>query len=133
MNKYQLEYLMAKRHLEKLEKKEKEIDRQYIQEHGIINSDGEIPRRIYCIDDESVFKEANKATAKIMEDNGLWNKIVAARSALKVSEAQLVKYALSIIPKEQSEILSEAAKINYTVQLKIIETVMKLDTTTIRL
>ena len=59
-NKIQKLYMLAKAHLEALEDKEKELERQYILDNGIINPDGSIPNYIYCIEDEEVFSKANE-------------------------------------------------------------------------
>jgi len=123
-------YMLAKANLETLEAHEKKIDRQYIVDNGIKNPDGSIPELIYCIEDESVFEKANAECSAIVETSGLWSEILEARELLK-SEEKLIEYGLSIAPAYEREILTKAVKTNYSVRLKIIDLVFRLDTSTV--
>ena len=131
-NKIQKLYMLAKAHLEALEDKEKELERQYILDNGIINPDGSIPNYIYCIEDEEVFSKANEEQAATAEASGLWQEILTARANLTVAEAKLIEYGLSIIPAKERDILKKAAKENYTTHQKVIDMVLKLDVSTIK-
>ncbi len=131
-NKIQELYMLAKAHLEALEDKEKELERQYILDNGIINPDGSIPNYIYCIEDEEVFSKANEEQAATAEASGLWQEILTARANLTVAEAKLIEYGLSIIPAKERDILKKAAKENYTTHQKVIDMVLKLDVSTVK-
>jgi hypothetical protein len=131
MNKQQKNYALAKSMLETLEAKDAEIEQIYIKEHGIKNKDGSTPTRIFMIDDEATFDKANSEVGKLIEDSGLWAKILKARDDLKVAEDELIKYGLSITPKHEREVLTKAAKTNYTTRRKIIDLVFKLDAKTV--
>lgn len=130
-NAIQEHYMIAKAHLETLEAQEKELDRKYIIDNGITNSDGSIPDCIYCIEDEATFEKANVEQAAIVEKSGLWGQILAAREILKIAEAKLVKYGLSLAPAREREILTKACKTNYTIKLKVIDLALKLDVSTV--
>lgn len=125
-------YMLAKANLEALREKEHEVERQYIAEHGIVNSDGSIPSRIYCIDDANVFERANAEVSKMEEDSGLWADILAAEDALEAAENVLIEYGLSLVPMHEREILSKAAATNITTRKKIIGLVLRLDVSTVR-
>jgi len=132
MNKQQKNYALAKSMLETLEAKEAQVEQIYIKEHDIKNEDGSTPTRIFMIDDEAMFDKANSEVSKLVEDSGLWAKILKARDALKTAEDELIKYGLSIAPKHEREALTKAAKTNYTTRKKIIDLVFKLDAKTVR-
>jgi len=131
-NKIQEQYILAKAHLEILEDKENELERQYIIDNGIINSDGSIPNRIYCIENEEVFNKINEEQAAIADASGLWQEILAARAALSIAEAKLIEYGLSIAPAAQREVLKKAVRENYTTRLKLINMVLRLDVSTVK-
>lgn len=134
-NQFQETYMLAKAHLKTLEAHEKEIDHQYIIDNGIKNPDGSIPEYIYCIDDEPVFHKANIECSSIVIKSGLWSEILEARELLKSAEEELLKYALSVIPHmnaHEKEVLERAVVDNCTTRMKVIELVLKLDTTTVK-
>ena len=131
-NAIQEAYMMAKAILETLEAEEKQLEHQYIIDNGITNSDGSIPEAIYCVDDEAIFDKANEEESKMVEDSGLWAKILAAREALKAAENNMVEYGLSIAPAKVREVLSKEAQTNYTTKQKLIDLVLKLDVSTVR-
>ena len=134
MNKQQKAYLQAKAVLETLELQERELEYKYILDHNIINEDGNIPKQIFCIDNDEIFEKANHELAQATEESGLWQKILDAREMLKQAENDLIEYGLSIIPTthaNEKETLTRAAKTNYTVRRKIIDLVFRLDTSTV--
>lgn len=134
MNKYQKLYLIAKANLEMLEEKEKEIDRQYIAEHNIVNPDGSIPRASWAIEDDEIADKAIEECGKIIESSGLWAKILEARENLKVAEENLIQYGLSIMPErytKEREILRKAVKENYKTRIDFINTILRLDVRTV--
>jgi hypothetical protein len=133
MNKYQKLYLIAKTNLEVLEEKEKEIDRQYIAEHNIVNPDGSIPRATWAIRDDEIAEKAIDETARMVVKSGLWDQILKARKILKETEDNLIKYGLGIIPyQEERKTLEKAVKENYTARMKAINLILKLDTRTVK-
>lgn len=133
MNKYQKLYLIAKASLEALEEKEKEIDRQYIAEHNIVNPDGSIPRATWAIRDDKTAEKAIDETSRMVVESGLWDQILKARKILKEAEDNLIKYGLGIIPcQKERKILEKAVKENYTARMKVINLILKLDTRTVK-
>lgn len=133
MNKYQKLYLIAKANLEALEEKEKEIDRQYIAEHNIINPDGSIPRATWAIRDDKTAEKAIDETSRMVVESGLWDQILKARRILKEAEENLIEYGLGIIPyEEERKTLEKAVKKNYTARMKVINLILKLDTRTVK-
>lgn len=131
-NKYQRNYMLAKSLLETLRLSAEETERKYIADHGIINADGSIPERIYCIDDESVFDKANEAMGKLFEESGMQKDLNEADDTLKKAENDLIAYGLSLAPKAQRDTLTKASATNYTTRQKIIDLVLKLDVSTVR-
>lgn len=131
-NKIQEHYMFAKAHLETLEDKENELERQYIIDNGIINPDGSIPEHIYCIEDDETFNKANEEQAVTAEASGLWQEILSAREILSIAESKLIEYGLSIAPAMQRDILKKAVKENYTTRLKVIDMVLKIDVSTVK-
>jgi hypothetical protein len=131
-NTEQRTYMLAKAHLETLKGIQDDMERKYIAEQGIKNPNGEIPTRIYCIDDSEVFDRVNKEFGELPEAKALWHEILEAEELLKQAEEQLIIYGLSIAPAKEREILARAAETNYTTRIKIIDLVMRLDVATVR-
>lgn len=130
-NKIQRNYMAAKALVKTLEAREKEIEQEYIKRNCITNPDGTTPECVYCIEDEETFDRANKETAKIVEDSGLWAEMLEARELEKQAGNELIKYGLSLAPAHIADTLNRAAKTNYTTRLKIIDLAMKLDVSTV--
>ncbi len=131
MNKVQRNYMMAKAELQTCEELARDIEKEYIIENGIRNNNGGIPARVYCIDDMDIFNRANEETAKIIQESGLEEIINSARNNLEIAEENLLKFALSISPSGIREILERGAKENYTIRMKLIDSALKLDVSTI--
>lgn len=129
MSKPQEVYLLAKAHLETLEAQEKELDRQYIIDHGITNPDGTTPECIYQIDDEDTFNRANEAFGKILEESGLWAEILEAREILAEAEQNLIDWGFALVkkclPMSTLETLRRGMK-QYTIRIKFIDLTLKL-------
>lgn len=131
MNKIQKNYMVAKATLQTYEEMEADIEKKYIVENGIKNEDGEVPARVYCIDDESVFDKANEETAKIIQESGLEEKINSAKENLKTAEDNMIKFALLIAPSKIRETLESGARENYTTRMKLIDCAFRLDVSTL--
>jgi len=131
-NKQQEIYLLALANIELLSDIENEIERKYIAENNIINPDGTMPCATYAIEDDVIANKAMDDVAKILTDSGTWGKILEARKQLKDAENALIQYGLRLAPKHEREVLTKAAETNYTVRRKIIDLVIKLDTSTVK-
>lgn len=131
MNKVQKNYMMAKAALQTYEEIAADIEKRYIIENGITNEGGEIPERVYCIDDMDVFNKANEETGKTIKESGIEEKINAARKNLESAEENIIKFALSISPIGIRKILEKGVKENYTIRMKLIDLAFRLDTSTI--
>ena len=130
-NSAQRAYMLAKAHLQALRNQEAEIERAYIVAQGIRNGDGTIPERVYCIDDMETFDRANEETSAEIEGSGLWADILAAEEALKAAEDVMIAYGLSIAPAGIRATLERGIKENYTIRLKVIDAVFRLDVSTV--
>ena len=85
------------------------------------------------IDNEEISEKAIDDFGKIEAESGLWEKIVAAKEALKIAEENLIQYALSIIPfQKERATLTKAAAEHYKIRMQILENVLKLDTRTVK-
>ncbi len=109
MNKVQKNYMVAKAALQTCEEMVEDIEKKYIAENGIRNENGEIPVRVYCIDDEDVFNKANEEVARITQETGTWDKVISARKNLDSAEEGIVKFALSIAPTKIRKTLERGA------------------------
>ena len=131
-NKEQRAYKRAQDNLEALDRIHKDMEAEYVKSLGVVNEDGKVPTRTWAIDDDEVADRAIEEFEVILEESGLWAKILAARENVVDAEENLIRYALSIMPqKKEREILREAAKVNYTTRKKIISLAMQLDTATV--
>ncbi len=131
MNKVQKNYMMAKAALQTYEEIAADIEKRYIIENGITNEGGEIPERVYCIDDMDVFNKANEETGKTIKESGIEEKINAARKNLESAEENIIKFAFSISPIGIRKTLEKGVKENYTIRMKLIDLAFRLDTSTI--
>jgi len=117
--------------LETLEEQEKQMEQAYIAAHNIVNSDGTVPERIYCIEDDDAFDKANEESSAEIDACGLAAERNVAREALKAAEDKLIAYGLSIAPASIRNTLERGAKNNYTIRQKLIDLVLRLDTSTV--
>ena len=131
-NSAQRAYMLAKAHLQALKEQEAEIERAYIVAQGIHNGDGTIPERVYCIDDAETFDRASEETAAKIEGSGLWADILAAEESIKAAEDAMIAYGLSIAPAGIRDTLERGVKENYTIRLKVIDAVFRLDVSSVR-
>lgn len=128
----QKNYMMAKALVDTLEAEADKIEKAYIAQHGIINPDGIVPRKIYCIEDEAAFDQANEATAPAIDALGIYE----ARQLLREAEDDLIRYALSIIPAKERQVLADRCfgrnghYVHVDVREKVIGLVFKLDVST---
>lgn len=130
-NDIQRRYMAAKALVEALEEQQKEMEQDYIAAHGIVNPDGTIPERIYCIDDESIFDAANEGCSEQIQSCGLEDQYNDARDLLFSAENKMIEYGLSLAPSNVRATLEKGARANYTTRQKIIELVLRLDTATV--
>ena len=131
-NSAQRAYMLAKAHLQALKDREAEIERAYIIAHSIRNADDTIPERVYCIDNMETFDRAVEATSAEIEGSGLWADILAAEESLKAAEDAMIAYGLSIAPAGIRATLERGVKENYTIRLKVIDAVFRLDVSSVR-
>lgn len=129
MNIQQKNYTRAKALVDTLKEQEKEIEHAYIREHNIVNPDGTIPERIYCIEDEDVFNQANEATAPAIDALGLYE----AEKLLRKAEDDLIRFGLSIAPAKEQKILSDRCfgrnghYVHIDVREKVLDLAFRLD------
>ena len=131
-NKFQRAYMIAKANVKEIESRQKEIERKYISDHGIINSNGCTPEFIYNIDDEATFEKANEECSALIVSSGLEDELNAANAAMKSAEDRLIEYGLSIAPSGIRAALEKGAKENYTIRKKMLDLVFRLDVSTVR-
>lgn len=118
-NREQKEYIETKKALEALEAREKELEAAFVKSLGVVNEDGTVPSHTWAIDDFGA----------LVEDCGLWAELCKAKEEFQAAEEKLVNYAISLVPcKREREILTTSAS-NLKYRIKIIETVMKFDST----
>lgn len=133
MNKQQKEFMMAKAILETLKDQQDEMEKEFYAGLGVLNDDGTIPMRTWTIDNDEIAEKAIEDFSKIVEDCGLFEKILDAEKRLKSAEDALISYSLSLVPfKKERETLGNAAKTNYTTRQKILDLAFRLDTRTVK-
>lgn len=111
--------------------REAEIEKAYIVAKGIRNADGSIPERVYCIDNMETFDRANEETSAQIESSGLWADILEAEKTMEAAEDAMIAYGLSIAPAPIRATLERGVKENYTIRLKVIDAVFRLDVSTV--
>ena len=132
-NKEQKAYINAKKALDILEAKEKEMEADFVKSLGIINEDGSVPTRTWAIDDDEIAEKAIEDFGTVLENSGLAAKLFEAKETFRQAEENLVQYALSIIPfKKERETLTRAAK-NWKYREQILDAVLRLDASTVKM
>lgn len=131
MNKAQRDYLDAKAKFEALVAREKGMEQAYIAAHGIVNPDGSTPERIYCIDDDTAFEQANVEFPAQVAACGLEAEYDTARVALRAAEDRLIEYGLSLAPVSVRGTLEQGMKEKHAVRQKLIDLTLCLDVSTV--
>lgn len=131
MNQAQRDYMMAKARVEALEDQKEQMEQAYIAAHGIVNPDGSVPGRIFCIMDEAAFEKANEESAAEMTACGLEAEYNNAEAMLRAAEDRLIEYGLSVVLAGVRATLEGGAKGNYAVRQKMIELTLRLDVSTV--
>jgi hypothetical protein len=131
MNMEQKNYMEAKALSAQLESQLEEIERKFISDKGIKNSDGSVPSHLFCMDDDADFEIANAELSEIIVNAGLEKELNDAHDALKSAEDCLIEYGLSIVPAGIRSVLKEAAKKNFATREKIIDLTFRLDASTV--
>ncbi len=130
-NKEQKAYIEAKKELDILEAKEKKMEADFVKSLGIINEDGSIPTATWTIDDDEIADKAIEDFGKLVEESGLWAKLVEAKETFRQAEENLVQYALSMIPfKKEREALARVSNV-LKYRQQILDTVLRLDASTL--
>lgn len=137
MRKYSKEqkaYIEAKKALEILEAQEKKMEADFVESLGIVNEDGSVPTATWAIDDDEIADKAIDDFGKLIEGSGVWEKLVTAKEKFRQAEEELVQYALSLIPfKKEREVLTRAAANSPQNRQKILDTVLRLDASTLHM
>lgn len=129
-NRVQEAYIKAKALVGIIEFQQEEIEKKYIADHGIVNPDGSIPEKLFCMEDDAAFEKANEECSALIVAAGLEDQHNAARAALKIAEDKLIEYGLSIAPARVRAILQIRVKENACTRFKMIDLVSKLDIST---
>lgn len=130
-NRQQREYKAAKANLDKLEAIKSRLEQQFILDNGIVNPGGSVPRLIYLIDDDNTAEKAIEEFSSQIEKSSLWSSILEAKERFNKAEEALLEYAISIVPAKLHQSLRKAATI-YKYRQEMIETVLKLDVSTVK-
>lgn len=105
------------------------MEAAFVKSLGVVNEDGTVPSRTWAIDDDSIADRAIDDFGALVEDCGLWAELCKAKEEFQAAEEKLVNYAISLVPcRREREILTTSAS-NLKYRIKIIETVMKFDST----
>lgn len=131
MNKAQHNYLTARARLDVLEAQQKQMERDYIAAHGIVNPDGGTPERIYCIDDEVVFEKANEEFSTQVAVCDLEAEYNAARATLKEAEEKVIEYGFSLVPVGIRGTLEQGMRTRHTIRQQLLDLVLRLDVSTV--
>ena len=135
MNKQQKAYAAAKAAYDALKDAEREIVRNYISKHGIVNEDGSTPSELWMIDDDTTFEAACAEIGPLVDALG----IDTAQAALEAAEDALINYGLSIVPfqRERETLRNRCFGLNgqtvlLNIREKVIDLAFRLDTRTVR-
>jgi hypothetical protein len=123
MNRVQRNYIVSRAALEAIEAVMAEKELQFLR------SKGRTENHVWAIEDEAVFDLLNVEFCVSIED--IDADYEAARLALRAAENALIEYALSITPDKIRETLRQGSNTQTAIRKKMINVVMKLDTSTV--
>lgn len=102
------DYLKVKAIVTELNAEIENITIRYIKEHNITNSNGKIPKYIWCIEDEDLFEKSSTEVDKIITSSGLGSLLLYYETILSAIEEQMIDEGLSILGvKELKNIISK--------------------------
>lgn len=131
MHEIQKNYIMAKASLQAYKEMLADAEKEYIEQHGIINEDGTIPKRIYCIKDMNTFNTANEEFSSIIEGTEFIKKKNSAEITLQDAEESLLSFSFSLMPGNIREILQKEAAQDAHIRKQVLDLGLCLDTSTI--
>ena len=132
-NRIQENYMKAKAVVNALKASANAIEQAYIREHGIVSLNGTIPSHIWCIEDESVFNEANEAIAPATEALGLYE----AGERLHDIEDNLINFGLALAPAKERKVLTDRCfglnghYVHVDIREKCVDLALRLDVSTL--
>ena len=132
MNKLQKTYMITRLHLDALISLQDELEKKYISDKGIVNTDGSVPKHLWCMNDDAEFEKANEEFEALIVANGLEKELNEARDILKSAEDELIAFGLSLAPDNIRAILEEAVKKNTIIRKKVLNLAFNLDTSTLK-
>lgn len=131
MNKLQKTYMITRLHLDALISLQDELEKKYISDKGIVNTDGSIPNHLWCMDDDAAFEEANEEFEALIVAIGLDNELNEARDRLKSAENELIAFGLSLAPINVRATLERAVMQNALTREKVLDLAFRLDASTV--
>lgn len=131
MNKFQKAYMIAKSCVDALKSNLDELEKKYISDKGIVNTDGSIPNHLWCIDDDAEFEKANEEFEALIVAHGLENELNEARDRLKSAENELIAFGLSLAPINVRATLERAVMQNALTREKVLDLAFRLDASTV--
>ena len=132
MNKLQIAYMIAKSCVDALESNLDELEKKYISDKGIVNTDGSVPKHLWCMNDDAEFEKANEEFEALIVANGLEKELNEARDRLKSAENELIAFGLSLAPDNIRKTLEKAARQNAIIREKVLNLTFNLDTSTLK-
>ena len=132
MNKLQIAYMIAKSCVDALKSNLDELEKKYISDKGIVNTDGSVPKHLWCMDDDAEFEKANEEFEALIVANGLEKELNEARDRLKSAENELIAFGLSLAPDNIRKTLEKAARQNAIIREKVLNLTFNLDTSTLK-
>jgi hypothetical protein len=123
MNRVQKNYMASEAALKEIEAALAEKELKFLQSRGRKEA------HVWAIEEEAIFDLLNvefSATVK-----GMAAARTAARLALKDAENALIEYALSLAPAGIRETLRQGARDYLKIRKDLIDTAMRLDTSTV--
>jgi hypothetical protein len=123
MNQVQKNYMVSKAAVKAIETVLAEKELEFLQ------SKGRKEAHVWAIEDEAIFDILNVEFSATVED--MKADYTATRLALKAAEKAVIEYALSIAPAKIRETLRQGVKDYSKIGKDLIDTVMRLDTSTV--
>ena len=126
----QAAYLAARANYEAVNAAYEEGEAAFLREAGARAASGEVPAKLYMIDDLEQFERLSAAFER--SPRYLADDLTAAAALLQSAEVALIQYAIDICPASIRDTIRQGATKSADVRKELLSLILRLDPSTIR-
>ena len=126
----QAAYLAARANYEAVNAAYEEGEAAFLREAGARAASGEVPAKLYMIDDLEQFERLSAAFER--SPRYLADDLTTAAALLQSAEEALIQYAIDICPASIRDTIRQGATKSADVRKKLLSLILRLDPSTLR-